>query len=53
MMISVRRFCWRPSGVSFDATGSVLPRPSSRTRPGSLIFEVMISPTDLARASDR
>ena len=22
---STRRFCWRPSGVSFEATGCVLP----------------------------
>src|ERR1035437_9337526 len=24
---STRRFCWRPSAVSFDATGCVLPNP--------------------------
>src|SRR6266516_6501934 len=27
MTISTRRFCWRPSGVSLEATGSVFPKP--------------------------
>lgn len=28
---STRRFCWRPSGVSFDATGAVFPKPLAVT----------------------
>jgi hypothetical protein len=33
---STRRFCCRPSGVSFDAAGFVDPKPLLASRPASM-----------------
>ena len=49
---STRRFCWRPSGVSFDATGWVLPKPAVATRWSATPLPSRYLPTVEARRSD-
>jgi len=36
LTISIRRFWARPSGVSFEATGSFSPNPTARSREASI-----------------
>src|SRR5690606_26778875 len=52
MMISTRRFFWRPASVSLEATGWVLPRPTVVIVSGSISLVAKYSFTALARASD-
>ncbi len=48
----MRRFCWRPSGVSLGATGSVSPLPTTSNLPGSIPLSVMYATTERARSSE-
>jgi hypothetical protein len=49
---STRRFCARPCGVSFGASGSASPAPRAETRFGWTPFEMRKSATAWARRSE-
>ena len=49
-VISIRRFFWRPSGVSFEAIGSYSPCDTEISRWGSILCSARKRTTPLARA---